>query len=161
MTYRLKIKIKSLAAEAAIIRHEERRVTRSIDWTKAHEPAGSNHSEVDALRGKRWNLRAHRIYEVRSEQRASLLAYGYLRGKAYASIEQSSRFGRPAPNWDKVATMALKYGRGDKVPSFGPNNTATESSRKKEMHETLKVWAALRIMANSPHIHNVVTQNTP
>lgn len=67
----LRVKIKSLAVEATIIRKEERRAK---------------------LRGDRdtfWSLRAHRTYDVRRESRASLLAYGYLRGIEYRKIERN------------------------------------------------------------------------
>lgn len=64
---KFRVKIKSLAVEAKIIRFEE---SRSSGWACAY-------------------LRSHRINEVRSEQRHTLLAYAFLRGRAYSSVEQS------------------------------------------------------------------------
>lgn len=88
----LKIKIMSLAAEAKIIRKEEQR------WYGASE--------------LRTSLRSHRVHDVRSEARVALLAYGYLRGRAYATLES-----RPlsAPSWERVAGLVKKYGSVTKV----------------------------------------------
>lgn len=83
----LKIKIMSLAAEARIIRREELR------WY-----GGSS---------LRSGLRSHRVHEVRSEARVALLAYGYLRGRAYAAIETHPLV---QPDLSRVTTLAVKYG---------------------------------------------------
>ena len=61
----LKVKIKALAAEARIIRREER---RSSGWLRDQ-------------------LASHRMVTVRNEARASLLAYGFIRGKTLAQME--------------------------------------------------------------------------
>lgn len=88
---RLKIKIKSLAAESRIIRHEERK------W-----PGPST---------TRNSLYLHRVYDVRREQRHSLLAYGFLRNKPYDCIEQpDSR----EINWANVEGIALRFSTMDK-----------------------------------------------
>lgn len=89
----LKIKIKSLATEATIIRTEEKKLT-----------------------GERRNfVHNHRVIDVRQAQRATLLAYGYLRGMPYRAIERTTRwerapYDRPGPDWAKVAGMVVKYG---------------------------------------------------
>jgi len=66
----LRVKVRSLAEEARIIRHEELRAKRR----GAH-----------AIRER---LYLHRIHVVRLESRASQLAAAYLRGKPRASCEQ-------------------------------------------------------------------------
>lgn len=89
----LKIKIRSLAEEAAIIRAEERK-----------------HS------GERRNaIHNHRVIDVRRAQRATYIAYGYLRGRAYRQIEPQTRcdrppHDRPGPSWERVRDMVAKYG---------------------------------------------------
>lgn len=83
----LKVKIKSLAAEAKIIRLEERR-------------AGKD----EVLRA---SLRTHRIRDVRREQRASLLAYGFLRGRSLASIERNPKV---MHSWSRVSQLVRKFG---------------------------------------------------
>lgn len=65
----LKVKIKSLAAEARIIRQEERR-----------------------SRGRlRDSLALHRKGVVREEARYSQLAYGFIRGRRYEQLETSPK----------------------------------------------------------------------
>lgn len=38
----------------------------------------------------RASLHNHRVHDVRDEQRASLLAYGFLRGRSYSTIETNA-----------------------------------------------------------------------
>lgn len=83
----LKIKIKSLAEEAKIIRFEEKR------W-----PGRS-----DEYQG----LHFHRTYDVRNEARAAQLAYGYLRGRKYRQLEASCY---TAPNRTRIRELIIKYG---------------------------------------------------
>lgn len=80
----LKIKLKSLAAEAKIIRKEEKKEL-----------------------GFRVELRDHRIFPVRREARHTLLAYSFLRGRPYREVENKCL--RP-PDWVKVEAMVRKYG---------------------------------------------------
>lgn len=88
----LKVKLKSLAAEAKIIRKEEKRNQRlSLE------------------------LRLHRVYNVRREARLTLLAYAFIRGRTYKSVEATVRQGHE-PNWTRVKEMIIKYGR-----SFDPD----------------------------------------
>ena len=84
----LRIKIKSLAAEAAIIRKE---ANRTKGPTK-------------------WGLNAHRTGTVRSEARLSLLAYGLLRRVPYNVMEKTCD---EAPNFSKVADFARRFGETD------------------------------------------------
>jgi hypothetical protein len=62
----LKIKIKSLAEESRIIRKEERKCK---------------------FLSRRESLKAHRTGVVRNEQRLSLLAYAFLKGRPFSSVE--------------------------------------------------------------------------
>lgn len=90
----LKIKIKSLAAEARIIRAEERK------W-----PGPS-----DVYTG----LHRHRVIDVRRECRAGHLAYGFLRGRSYRALEAKCYEG---PNWQRVTELVYKYGRTGLTPA--------------------------------------------
>jgi hypothetical protein len=85
----LKIKIKSLAAEAKIIRQEERK------------------NRGDRGAPKRQLLKDHRQGIVRNEQRHTLLAYGFIRGRALEQIEDQRK---SDPDWGKVWKMIEKYG---------------------------------------------------
>lgn len=91
----LKVKIKSLAAEARVIRLEEKR-------------AGKN----NALREK---LYLHRTVDVRKEQRASLLAYAFLRGRPLSAVEPKRRpelEWQAAARWKRVGEIVKKFGPG-------------------------------------------------
>lgn len=67
----LRVKIKSLAEEARIIRQEEKRYRGDSS--------------------ERGSLHWHRISIVRDESRAAQLAYAYLRRKPYRSVEQAAK----------------------------------------------------------------------
>ena len=92
--FALKIKIKSLAEEARIIRAAE-------DKLKGQ---GVDNFQYPA---EGWKLYAHRIQVVRPEARATQLAYAYLRGVPYRKVEPISH---AEPNWHRVEKMVEKYG---------------------------------------------------
>jgi hypothetical protein len=92
----LRVKIKSLAAEARIIRAEEALHPRS---SREHQ-----------------SLSHHRREVVSREQRAALVALAFVRGVPYAAVERNPRcnrrpFDRPGPDWSRVAKLASRYGR--------------------------------------------------
>ncbi len=93
----LKVKVKTLAAEAKIIRHAERQAT-SAD--------------------RRCALAEHRRTVVRSEARSSLLAYGYLRGRAYRSMELTCH---TEPLWDAVVKIIQRFGADPDSAPYGVN----------------------------------------
>lgn len=82
----LKVKIKTLAAEARIIREQEKR-------------------SRGQLRGE---LRDHRVMVVRDEARHSLIAYAIIRGKPIPEKEGSKAF-----SMDRVSKMVVKYGSAE------------------------------------------------
>ena len=90
----LKIKIKALAAEAAIIRHEEHK-TRAME---------------------RWELSHHRRTTVREEARHSLLAYAFWHGRPYAEVEAAGTAN--PPDWSRVEKIAARFGRIITNPSL-------------------------------------------
>lgn len=92
MSVFLKIKLKSLAAEARIIRKQELK-TR-----------GPSHNAT------RESLYRHRIDVVRRCSRETHLAYGYTRGRAYVQLERTCY---SPPDWKAVAAMVKKYGKFD------------------------------------------------
>lgn len=80
----LKVKIKSLTAEAKIIRSEERKNKRA-----------------------RAGLSGHRRGIVRTAARHTLLAYGFIRGRKYSDMEAKRQH---YPNWIIIWRMVEKYG---------------------------------------------------
>lgn len=89
MVAALRVKVKSLAEEARIIRHEECRAEAA--W----------HPEL------RQSLWRHRTWDVRREQRAALLAYAFIRGRSYAEVERRTR---SAPDLTRLKQLVEKYG---------------------------------------------------
>lgn len=110
----LKIKIKSLAAEQSMIRHEEHKAKSAYRYAKEKQGLErqyeQNHSEF-------WGLRNHRVNDVRPEARAALVAYGFLRGKKYNQIEKPDKYN--PPNWEKVKRLVAKYGPTNARPIVG------------------------------------------
>ena len=108
-TEHLKVKVKSLAAEARIIRHATDKAKRRVRWLKEHGDA-AEHLEAEEVRD---TLIMHRCVEVRSEARHSLLAYGFLRGTLYQAMERKCHEG---PSWERVARLVGSFGgRGAKT----------------------------------------------
>ena len=89
MSVYLKIKLKSLAAEARIIRAQERKTKGQ--WNATRE-----------------SLYRHRIDVVRKAARETHLAYGYLRGRTYEQMEPEAY---TKPDWAAVEKMVVKYGK--------------------------------------------------
>lgn len=82
----LKVKIKTLAIEAKMIRKEELKSRK--------------YCLIDRLRN-------HRVGLLRDEQRATLLAYGYIRRKTYRQIEATGR--SPRQHIRKKALRMINY----------------------------------------------------
>lgn len=140
MNIYLKIKIKSLAAEAADIRRAENklsdnhrmrvRMRRAIamdsqasDMPHVREQLTPEQierirkrlarSQARALQGKPeafWGLRNHRTNEVRKEARSSFIAYGFLRGVPYKDVEVTDK----PIDTDRVESLIAKFGTEDK-----------------------------------------------
>jgi hypothetical protein len=101
----LRVKIKSLAAEATIIRHEEVKA-------KAHRvPLETNGvgKEVWETNPLFFGLRAHRVGTVRNEARTSLIAYAFLRQRNYKAMETIVHV---MPDWAGVHRNILRFGGG-------------------------------------------------
>lgn len=81
----LRVKVKSLAEEARIIRREEQRTYGRL----------------------REELHKHRVIDVRREARAANLAYGFIRGRTHEQMEGSRK---TEPDWEKVRRLCKKYG---------------------------------------------------
>jgi hypothetical protein len=113
----LKIKIVSLAAEATLIRREERK------W-KARRPSKAallsnrrTHPDAEEIF---FGLKDHRRTVVRDEARWAQLAYAFLRGRPYASVERPVR--KVGIDVARVAELAYKYGRRYPGGPTGPQD---------------------------------------
>jgi len=97
----LKVKLKTLAEEARIIRLEERRANKKQLYYFQSE------------------LREHRVLAVRNESFLTLLAYQYLRGKSFAKSFPECR---RDIDWDRVRSMIKKYGSYVIADEFDPDS---------------------------------------
>jgi len=99
----MKIKAKTLAAEARFIRKEEIRLKK---MAKAKDPNGG-FWHPDAA-DTRQSLYEHRM-GLRKHSRATHLARAFLKGQAYCEVEFFTRV--PVPYWliEDVTKMAIKY----------------------------------------------------
>lgn len=114
----LKVKVKSLAAEARIIRKEENKAKASYRYLKNKQGCEEDYRKARAT----WEgLQHHRKVDVRQEARASQLAYAFIRNKAFKYVEASTQpyvkystftYIKPELNWlsGRIAKMATKYG---------------------------------------------------
>lgn len=113
----LRIKIKSLAAEAKLIREEEQRCTKhsqqalaAVGDKVAHATAMQWRAEHLAQRAR---LREHRVNDVRQETRLSLLAYALIRGRSYASQEKGNSRKLSDGEQQRLLRMVTKFGGKD------------------------------------------------
>jgi hypothetical protein len=116
----LKVKRKSLAAEAKIIRKEERKALSSARWELARGRAAGNttldpNKWADAARsgyGQFRTLQEHRKVAVRGASRAAHLAHAFLTGRTYKCVERSTKPDN-GPNLYFVADNIRKFGNAD------------------------------------------------
>lgn len=127
MSIELKIKQKSLAAEARIIRDEEERLSDAaylnlmLTPQRASKIADPDEMEKYLKRAEQGRQRllsrknriaAHRRNDLRHESRLTHLARGFIKGLPYEAME-----GLVRPNnhlnefaWDRIEKMVRKYG---------------------------------------------------
>lgn len=85
----LKVRIKELAEEARIIRAEEHKAKSARKY------------------GELTGLNRHRIDVVRPAARSAQLAYGFLRGRPYRTMERTCRI---KPSMKEIRRLVSKYG---------------------------------------------------
>ena len=120
----LKVKIKSLAVESTIIRHEERRYNVGSRGRKRARRALAKTNDLSKTQIKNlqkalqqpteqdlqtfWGLRSHRIYDVRSEARSAQLAYAFINGTPYEKVEPTVCKDNK-PDIDRIKRLVKKY----------------------------------------------------
>jgi hypothetical protein len=116
----LKVKIKSLATEATIIRKEEHSAKAQYRYLKDKQGLEKQYDEAVSTF---WGLRSHRTIDVRNEARAAQLAYAFVRGKPFKFVEANTNIGYWSDHhkvgviyedmkWllERVSRLATKYG---------------------------------------------------
>lgn len=153
-SYELKIKSRSLALEGQLIHQNESKLKRQIERCKAKiaelnsmpplevTTADLNFiKECEAtlarLRADRDSLRHHRKDIVRPFTRTAMLAYGFLKGRAYKEMERK-RY--TDPDWDALAKTIERHG-----------------SRAGILQDRMQAFAQWKAEAGVPDVHT----NTP
>lgn len=103
MSVFLKVKIKSLATEAKIIRHEERKFPTAAQAKKLQLRCGGQREEG----GIYSQLHTHRTMDVRREARSAQLAYGIIRGRKYSQIEETCY---DPPDMKRISINLRRFG---------------------------------------------------
>lgn len=119
----LRVKIKSLACEAQIIRKEEKhslhrkkRVFRGrVIWR----------GQTSQLHHELWH---HRITVVRRAAREAGLAYGFIRGRTWQQMEPTCKV---EPDWQAIAKMLQKYGPTGMADRISELKTRTKAATAK------------------------------
>lgn len=117
MSVELKIKSKHLSEEARIIRFEEHKLKKRVDYNKRkHKEAGHNDSYEhwkDIDHNKWSSLNHHRRWDVRNENRATFLARAYIAGIPYNLVEQKRKDEMLFVYCilPRVFSMVVKYGK--------------------------------------------------
>lgn len=121
----LKVKVKSLAEEARVIRREEgkakglaQRIERKVKASGVEMPPAD--PAAVAAWETAWETRCHhrqafhRLQEhrrgkLRVEARCAQLAYGYIRGRKYSQLEGTRRANNP-PDGKRVVEIVWSFG---------------------------------------------------
>ena len=111
MSHQLKIKFLSLAAEARVIKAQEKRTLAKMRKRRAKQ------KPVDNLKFQ-WNsMRDHRRQWVRPEARATHLARAFIKGVPYAKVEDPEKTTKPLPA-TRITQLVRSYASG-KFPDNG------------------------------------------
>lgn len=100
----LKVKSKSLAEEAKIIKKEEHKAVTSAVWERDHLG-----NQEQTFWDKFKNLAHHRIYKVGIEARATFLARAYISGKKYEEVENAGRKVDKAKHFEDIILPKIVY----------------------------------------------------
>lgn len=106
----LKAKIKTLMAEARIIREDEKRWLETGRWQRREDKEeGANTMRESAVRAYANSTKLHheRVHYVRKEARSHLLAYAFLRGMGYDTVENNGCY--DPPQWRRIVQIVCDY----------------------------------------------------
>ena len=120
----LKIKLKHLGAEGKINNEEQRKLKDAWRMEKWKAKAAARAAYAATYNA----VREHKLLVVRPEARATNLAYGFLRGRSYAALEE--RF-YEIPDWDRVARIVIE---------FGQNHESLRNLSKEQVIVLLREW---------------------
>lgn len=147
-SYELRVKIRSLAAEAKIIRHEEKRALRRR--RRAMERAGKVndqqvHDDKTKFHGSAFaSLREHRL-KLREHSRWAQLAFAFLRGRPYLSVEAKRKpereflFRYHAVR--EITANVVRFTTGSAIGSVA--SEATLTAARERLKPLVKEWLGI------------------
>jgi len=146
MSIYLKIKSKHLALEPAIIRKEEQKLKKQIDWYKTKHQLSTvdtfnyykEHPDLYNMCLRRGSLIYHRSWDVRNEARATYLARAYLKGMPYKVVEPNVREKLWAPVMESLIRMVMKYGSVNYRPDYNELRKVIKTAEAKAKEDILK-----------------------
>ena len=129
MSIKLKIKSKHLALEAGVIRFEEQKLKRQIEWLKTHQ------KDEATFRSEWESLNSHRRFEVRNEARATYLARAHIEGRKYETVEHEIKDLGTFNSYimPRVVSMVIRYKLGKTEKYMKPDDV-------KAVRDEIKAW---------------------
>ncbi len=114
MKSHLKVKVFSLAAEMTYIRKQEEK------WKERARAARAKGRDSAYHEANFWSQRYHR-QNLKSEARATHLAYGFLRGNPYSAMEPIcygglKGYGSSEPAWSTIEGMVERFTKDEPNP---------------------------------------------
>jgi hypothetical protein len=151
MSIELKIKSKHLSEEAKIIRFEERKLLKGIDYRRTKHKASGNNTEYKVWADKNWrdyySLSTHRKRDVRNENRATYLARAYIAGVSYNTVEQKRKFDNEHTFANiilpRVFAMVVKYGKREDG-DWEWDKVKQRYAATKQLKDKIVAWCELK-----------------
>ncbi len=126
MSTELKIKYKTLAAEARFIRLEKRKAKAQRRYALANSLPAKAQRQGDLAQ----SLHLHKLTKVRPAARSTHLAQCFLRGTPYHAAEMKLNPSTPYPDWDAIEAMVKRYGPGDRRDLMQKFSEWTETAKE-------------------------------
>lgn len=145
----LKIKIKHLALEPAIIRAEERKELSQVAYYRSRQ-------ELKNEKSHHWDylkLYQHRKQVVRPEARAAQLAYAFIRGKKYEQVENTKPLYEKESNGvfhhyidADIKRLVLRTSKiVAKYKYWLSYNISQDDPKFKTVHDKIKEWIGYEV----------------
>lgn len=116
MRLHLKVKVFSLSAEMTYIRRQEEKWKTRARWARAKQKSTS----LAYAENNFWSHHWHRL-GLKTEARNTHLAYGYMKGHSYATMEHMcygplKGYGSSEPDWAAIEAMVERFSKDETTP---------------------------------------------
>ena len=153
MSIELKIKSKHLSEEARIIRLEENKLLKRVQYRRRkHYEAGHNEEYKcydDRDHRSYTSLNIHRRWDVHNESRATYLARAYIAGVPYNQVEHKRKpeneFAFQTYILPRVSAMVVKYGKRENGDwEWEKSNRAGRYIATKQLKDKIADWSNIQ-----------------